>query len=536
VLGAIDLFQIPLAFIMRGATRAIDLYIPARFVMIEIFWLNIVLIAVATGEKLFSRRGMLALAGAATLAPLWDYGFEIRHDNLLLSGVLLMWCCARPGKLSFQGCMAVGLLSVAMQFAAFKAFVYTVPIAIGMLLFGEKPQGVARWKLCTAFVSGAALALCAVRILYGYSGVWEIYMHGARWVTKASAGGSHRFAPWFTLQRLLVQTPLLLAACTAAAVYVLVNIPKFAKRNSVWNTTLPEFSLVMIGFAALAANPTPFPYNLVLLVPFLYLLAFRHAKLVLEQRPELELSGPVSSMRNTAILPSVAATVIFTHLVPFGVATLRHLQYPNTRQDLIMGLAEKLTDPAKDPVCDGTGMVPTRPIVHPNAFLHSLTINSFLDGSGPRFRHLMASNPPAVFIPSYRTDGLPDEDHAYVRDHYISLADDFWVLGSVLPLGGGKFEIIHPGRYRISTLAGSDLAGTYPGGIKGLLTPPDDGRLVGTFDGRELSSPIQELSVGIHDFSCGSNVQPAVVWVGPRADRPRRFNPSDHQSLFVNWY
>ncbi|MEI2722542.1 MAG: hypothetical protein V9H26_03040 [Verrucomicrobiota bacterium] len=38
---------------------------------------------------------------------------------------------------------------------------------------------------------------------------------------------------------------------------------------------------------------------------------------------------------------------VFTHLVPFGLATRRHLDVPNSRQVGLMNLAEDLTDPVK---------------------------------------------------------------------------------------------------------------------------------------------------------------------------------------------
>src|ERR1051326_9040826 len=69
----IGLFQVFLSWVITSGHRAMELFVSARFVMLEIFWLNLVLIAVATGEKLFSLRGTIALLGAATLAPLWDY-------------------------------------------------------------------------------------------------------------------------------------------------------------------------------------------------------------------------------------------------------------------------------------------------------------------------------------------------------------------------------------------------------------------------------------------------------------------------------
>ena len=68
--GNIGLLQFPLSWAAHGASQSGDLFVSARMVMVAIFWLNLVLIAIATGERLLSRRGLVALLGAATLAPL----------------------------------------------------------------------------------------------------------------------------------------------------------------------------------------------------------------------------------------------------------------------------------------------------------------------------------------------------------------------------------------------------------------------------------------------------------------------------------
>jgi len=524
-LGAIDLFQIPLALLAKGASRSIDIFVSARFVMVELFWLNILLMTLATGERLRSKGGLIAFAGAATLAPLWDYGFEIRHDNLLLTGILLMWCCIRLRPPSVHAYFITGALSVALQFIAFKAFVYTIPISAALLICpppGTTTQG---WKLAAGWVIGAVLTLGAVRWIYGAWGIWEIFTQGARWLTGVSTSGQHRFAPWLTLARLLGQAPLLLAFCAAG---VIALASQFTRRRIValsWEGTLPEFLLLTIALLALAINPTPYPYNLLLVVPYAYLFAFRYARTL---SGEFRLQG--------ALAPLAASLLLFGHLAPFGMATVRHVEFSNGRQEGLMRMAENLTDPVRDPVYDGTGLVPTRRIVDPRAFLHSLTIAALSDGSGPRFRELMASNPPAVVIPSYRTDGLPEKEWNYVDNHYVSLADDFRVLGKVLPPGGGEFEVIHAGRYRISTLEGSDLAGTYPEGMKGLMTPENPGKLSGQLDGIDCTNETVELTVGTHHLNCDSDTQPAIVWVGPRLKRIHRFASGDHQQLFVNWY
>ncbi|HEY4984271.1 MAG TPA: hypothetical protein VIJ24_04345, partial [Verrucomicrobiae bacterium] len=109
--GHVTLFQALLSPFTRAFSCSADLFTAARFVMVELFWLNLVLMALATGEKLFSLRGLIALVGAVTLAPLWDYGFEIRHDNLLLTGLLLMWCTVRLRPVGLQSYFIIGAMA-----------------------------------------------------------------------------------------------------------------------------------------------------------------------------------------------------------------------------------------------------------------------------------------------------------------------------------------------------------------------------------------------------------------------------------------
>jgi len=523
--GSIDLFQYLLSLLAHGPARSMDLFINARFLMLEIFWLNVVLLTVATGEKIFSLRGLLAFAGAATLAPIWDYGFEARHDNLVLSGVLLTWCIARSSaKLGLQSFFIAGAVAVISQFLASKSFVYTLPIAASLLVFPPPSAKLPRWKLGLAWAVGALTLFVVLFLLYRSAGLWQGYLAGGRDMS-AVATGNNRFAPWSTLARLLSQTPLLLGVLCAAAFGAIAELGRRGRGALIWEGYLPEAGLFMVALVALFVNPTPYAYNLLHLVPYAFLLAWRYGASLLKNSSSFQ-----------AILPTVVSVVVFAHLVPFTIATQRHTEWLNYRQERVMHLAEDLTDPQTDPVYDAIGMLITRPFVDRRAFLHGLLINNFLKRSGLRLRDMLAANPPAVVIPSYRTDWLPEEDHTFIRDRYVSFADDFWVLGKVLPVGGDTFEVFHTGRYRISTLKGSDLDGTYPLGLKGLATPEDPGTLSGTLDGEPLSSRPVQLSVGMHHLQCAPDCQPAVVWMGPHLDRVHRIGPGDHRVLFCNWY
>jgi hypothetical protein len=525
--GTIGLLAFPLAWAVHGAARSVDFFTAGRLVMVAIFWLNLVLIAIATGERLLSRRGLLALLGAATLAPLWDYGFEIRHDNPLLTGLLLTWCVVRVRPKGPPSYLAAGALAVAMQFAALKAFAYVIPLSLAILVFPPPGHKAPRWKLAVFWVGGAVGMLLALRLFYGAygaMGLWGFHRKSLQFVSNV-ATGSDRFGPGIALGRLLGQTPLLLTLVASALVAVALDLRRRGRAALAWDGSLAEVMLLAVAFAALLVNPTPFPYNLLHLVPYAFLFAFRHASVVFREFRD-----------DRALLPAVGAVLVFVHLVPFCIATQRHWDWPNSRQARLIGLAEDLTDPTKDPVFDGIGMVLTRARIGPGSLLHSLTFQGLVKGSGRQVRDMLAARPAAVVIPNYRTDWLPEADHAAIRERYVAVADDFWVLGKVLPAGGGAFQVFHPGRYRISSLQGSDLAEGCPGGARQIQPPSDEASFTATLDGVPVSSRPVELTVGNHRIECKAGCQPAVVWVGPKRDRVGRLSQSDHRLLFVNWY
>jgi hypothetical protein len=231
-------------------------------------------------------------------------------------------------------------------------------------------------------------------------------------------------------------------------------------------------------------------------------------------------------------LPLVGAILVFTHLVPFAIALRRMESASNYRQERLMRLAEDITDPKNDVVYDAVGMVPTRSIADPRSYLQSNKGIRLVPGAS--IQNLLAVKTPAVVIPNSSNDGIHDQSQSSLRERYVALADDFLVLGKILPPGGGTFKIVHPGRYRISTLEGSDLAGTYPDGMKGLMTPADSGNISGTIDGVPLSNHPVVLCQGEHRIETTPGLQAAVVWMGPRLERVHRIGRGNPRGCFDN--
>jgi hypothetical protein len=498
----------PLAWLAGKAKNSADLFSWGRLIFCGIFWLNIFLIGRATGVRLRSAQGLFILFMAATLAPLWDYGFEIRHDNVILAGLLLIWCVGRTSPRGNLSYLTIGFLTVALPFVAFKSFVYTIPLSAVFLLFPPPEHKQKREKLIVSWFAGALIAFVFCFLLYRFSGLWSVYLSGLKGGLESSSS-NRLFNPWITLSRTVTQTPLLLAA-TAWAFWSLAHTLRHGLAKAFqWENHLPEGILVLICLAALFINPTPFPYNLVNMVPFAFIFSCRFLRERFAPRiKKLRVGGLIFGL------------VLVAHLLPFVVATWRHVGWTNGRQKLLMNAAEALTDPVKDRVYDAIGMLPTRQSIHYYWYLHSLNMQSFTGSERPTVLQMLQASPPAVFIASYRTDWLTDADWRFIHQRYVPLSDDFWILGRILPAGGGRFDVIHEGRYEIL-------------GFKGGISQPLKSVEI---DNRVITSSIVELDRGWHEMKCSFGVNPRVAWIGPVLKHLPVIGRGDHSRLFVNWY
>lgn len=499
----------PLSWITRTCTSSFSMFESIRGCFFVVYWVNLSLIAVATGMRIRSRGFVLALLGAATLAPLLDYGIEIRHDNLLLTGLLLSWVIVRafPWRPA-AGFAALGFIAGLMQFLAFKSFLYWGPLTA--FLWALPPTRLRTgWSFRVgAWLGGAALAILAAYLAYRRASAWDAFLIGFR-TALSSSSTAERFSPWISFQRILVQLPLLTALACAAAWRLGANARQAGMSAFSWDGAAPEALAFTVSLLAFLANPAPYPYNLVLLVPFLFIWVMR------AQSCAAEAAIPHAIWEPKAV-PFLGGLLVITHLVPFTTAALRHLDHHNDRQQTLMAMAENLTDPVRDPVFDAAGLVPTRNSIGYQWFLHSLVMQRFQNGQLPPLRQTLEAQSPPVFIRNYRTDWMGPTVDQFLQNNYLPLADDFLVLGKTFPEGGGTFHCLHGGRYLVRL---QDPRGT----IK--------------VDGNPLDpSGIVRLEPGSATLTSPSPGMVQILWMGPSLVQPLNLADANHHALFVNWY
>jgi len=464
-----------------------------RLLFFVVFWVNLCLIVRCGGLRLRSRLGVLGLLLTATLAPLWDYGFEIRHDNTLLTCVLLAWMAARPlGDSDKRRLFIVGFVSVIAEFVAYKAFAYVVPIAIFAIAAAWLEDRRPLLRALAAATAGAVAGLGTCLALHWIAGTWSLFTTNLVAVGKSAT--ELRFSAVPALMRVVDHTPVLVVAVAIA----LLHIARHDRVNTLFarESLIPELFLFAMAVGAMIANPTPFPYNAVLVTPQAAILALRLLPRVSEVWD-----------RDRAWRIGLAGALLL-HCTFWLLSTKRHLPMTNARQMFLMTTAEQMTDPRIHRVLDGAGLVPTRYPPGYHWLIHTFSIGFFRSGEWETIRSQLARGATPVIIPNYRVAALPPADRRFIAQHYAALAGDFLVAGAVLPEGDRQWECLVTGRY-------------YARGTMWI-------------DGVAVREGPIVLSRGAHDVrtagTCG------VLWLGPERQTPPAMGKGLAENVFVNWY
>jgi hypothetical protein len=487
----------PIAASALRSTQLMDAY---RLVFLPLCWLTIGLLFRATGLHARSALGACVLLLAATLPSFWIYGYELRHDNVLVLGIAAWLALAVPRATPLRPAYALlGALAVVMQACAFKAFLYWLPLMAASLALPHPAHRAlhGRLRLCAQMLVGvlaAAALTLLVHVWLGTLGVFLASFGGGARVAQRVAWRDHTPA----LLELASQAPLLVLALVASCMRVALGFSRHGMRYASWSGALPATLLAWGGFGVFLLNPTPFRYNFLPLCALLFLAA---AQLLAELHARLR-----SPLERAALL--VCALLVQLGSLAPRLELASHTG--NARQRTLMSLAERMTDPQRDRVYAAAGLVLTRESIEPYWFLHSLNLRAFADGTYPTVRSMLRANPPAVLIRSYRTDWLGLEEHKLIGQRYLPLTDDFWLLGDILPTGSGSFECVHAGRYE----------------LRGGQGPIE-------LDAQRISERIHYLRKGTHQITSQTRMPLFVRWVGPRLTQPPKLVQQSRHGLFA---
>jgi len=472
----------PLSLLARLGSTSATTFLIFRTCFWALFWVNAALAVLASGTRIRSLQGLKALVLAGTLAPWWAYALECRHDNILITGLLVLWILGRRIRIRRDLVfLSLGFVSLLLHACLFKSIAVWAPLAVVMV--GLEPGG---WKVrarrAAWWVAGAATCALTCLAFKAHEGIQTMAANGQ--IVMRVAASTDRFPPWHTLQMLLRTSPLLVAAMGGLLILG-ASQARLRGLGGAWEGEegFPEILLFAICALAFLVNPTPFPYNLASLSTGALV------AILAVGRPWLD----PGAFRDTKGLPFLISLGLLLHVTPLALRVTDLFSLTSQRQEEVMAMAEAFTGP-DDPVFDGIGMVPTRkaPVfqwVLNWANQHELQQN-------PLFASLGDQVPPVV-LPSYRLNYLPAADRAFLSTNYVLLHKDFCVLGappreSAEP---GAWSCLRPGRYAV------------------IPRKPGPGQVI--LDGQVLHKGIHWIARGVHQLAMDPAMACALTWVGP---------------------
>ena len=491
----------------RHCSDTRGILLTARGAFFALFVLNLLLLAWAQPTyRSWTGRAFVLLAFTFSY-PLWKFGFEIRHDVLLLTcqlGLYALCLTAVRGRRQPWVFLAAGALAGWMVLTTLKGLVFAVPQAAILLLVAvpEPWRAPIRRRVVPALLvlGGAALAFAAgLAILAAVGGVGRNFAAIRGFV--GGLGGLKTFSPNPGLLREAMLSPVPHALALAALGYVAADVASTRLREL--SPTIVTGAFLLVAFTALQLNPTPFPYNLVAWTPFVLLAA-------LEAWSRLPMDRTHPGILALVLLSLVGSWGYSYGYSRFGTKT-------NETQLSYAAAAEALTAPDQ-PVLDGVGLVPSRPPAHRDWLVHSSLRPAYRSGQRRGFDHIMKDVAPPVVITGYRWRWIPSK-HRRVRDRmYHRLARNFWVLGGTVTGPKATLSVRRAGRYRIG---------------KGRTPWPGPMSL----DGEPVrAGDVAELSVGQHTLSgVPSGWKLVWHWLGPDLDEAPKLVPlGKRQPLFLN--
>ena len=501
----------PLAWIASYDHDSHHAFTISRLIFLAIFWLNILLTAYIIRKKVSGLSSIATIVIAASFPQVWDYGFEIRHDNIIVTGLLLIWLMLDKEKPTKGTATYVGMLACVLFFVTFKSIAYSALLIGCFLIHHAREKNISPISAIFYGLIGFFIAFIAIALFYKSTGLLDVFFQRIVEIQLTGVANSDaRFPPWTTIARISEQSPLFTGLLLSAILYVTYEISRqitrFGKPKFPDTATIYFISTIILLFI----NPAPYAYNLVYVIPFgIICIAQFVARANINQ--VLHASSPAL----------VLGIVLVCHVLPFISSTARHVHYTNWRQESLSKLAEQFTEKNVDAVYDATGLVINRKSVGYWWFLHSLNLSLVYKDSPAALANYFSRTPPVVLIPNYRFGWLSPQDRQYILENYFPLADDFWLLSRNLNKGSGLVDVPHPGRYQII----EELAGSWKPTDKFLL------------NGEPSHSSIIELSRGDAVFTTeeGSGAL-RLVWLGPKLNGLPQIGQGSAQRLYVNWY
>ncbi|MAZ48484.1 MAG: hypothetical protein CME65_07970 [Halobacteriovoraceae bacterium] len=463
----LNFYMLPFSYITSFFKETTPMLFFLRSILFSIFLINIsLLVRLVTNQY---KKSVILFFVLLSHYQLWRFGFEIRHETLIVFFILLSSLAIKKSfeKLNNIPFILSGFFLSLLAFTAYKGFIYS--LAMGgsfalLILIRERLKGGRYIFYFTLSYLITSAAQMLIFYLYDLHLVFVKIM--GNYVNETYT--SMVFSPKGIYFDILRSAPLtVLALC-----WVFYH---FVKRKQFFNFSGWCFLILLHFTILLHLNPAPFRYNI-------------HTYLIVIL---------ITILANFSLLPKIRKIFIAPAiLIHFGLFIIfyftdYYMHYSNTHQLEYVQNAEKLTE-ENEPVFDLIGIVATRPQAHPGWWIYNGKMKSYMEGKIPLVRSMINESRPPVIITNYRWTWLPKTDWEALQKNYVRLHDQFWVLGHMKKTTKGSVKISRSGKYYL------------------ISKSPD--LKISNFS---LDKEVLDLEAGTYEFE-NNNANFALVWIGEK--------------------
>lgn len=420
---------------------AVASFLGSRVVM-AFFWIGIV---VASAVAAFRRGGWWAATAAALLLLLHstfvERGIEVRPDGPLASMVMAALAVELSGLPRFRRFVIEALILSAGFLFTQKGVFFCVAFGLWWSWFALRERRVRLAAVPTLVWAMPVVLMIAVLASLGNLDSYlrtNVYDAG-RHVARATEYGVD-FGAWTGVLIEGARNRFFLVAAAAALLYSAARLLRERAATAAGEGRGPILMVSIGALVYLWANPFPFPYLHVAVIPPLAVLiavSLADAMRCVSAMP----GGRFYQVGALALIAALASIDSFPRMARVAgdrmdgqMATLAEVQ--------------RITGP-EDTVFDLTGLYFRRD-AYPVFVMTGNMLRKYQLGGFPPIVPYLRRNAPAVIMANYRTANLPREEIEFFSAHYVPYAGSIHVPGSAIDArrGATGFEVLKRARFR----------------------------------------------------------------------------------------
>ncbi|MBT4790803.1 MAG: hypothetical protein HON90_04470, partial [Halobacteriovoraceae bacterium] len=373
----LNFYMIPFSFFTNLFDNTQSILYFMRISFFGIFLLNIYLLS--RFVKLSFLKNLILFIIVLTHYQLWRFGFEIRHETLIVLFIILTSLFIKKYLQTSERkhIFWVGAFLSLLSFTAYKGFIYSIAMGGTFFLIEMIRKNKKSIRPLTFFLASYIIVSLLQMFLFYYFGHLPTFLKIMNnYVNETDT--SMLFSPIGIYLDIIKSSPI-------TVLTFIIGVYFFIKKKEFYNFKGWAILNVINITILLHLNPAPFRYNI-------------HTYLIVILIAVLALYDELPKVKKYLYIPLIS---IHLSLFLYFFISDYYMNYRNDHQLEYVKHAESLTT-KDEPVFDLIGLIATRNQIHPHWWLYNAKMKNYYTGKLTYVADMIKQKWPPVIITNYR--------------------------------------------------------------------------------------------------------------------------------------